>query len=153
MRLPPLLSTGPRRPRSVSGEDWPVTDYERGYSGPQGGRTGHRLDRYSARPPMRRLMRDLRRPAARIDAERALLARLADADLREWVTERIRKDQVNRLSIFVRPGIADEAVIAAWRAELDGEQSAKEEAAEEARVQANVLAELAKRDSTARPRS
>lgn len=137
----PTPAPAPRRPRP-SGENWPVTEYERGPSWPQR-RSPRRLDRYGARPPMRRLMRDLRRPAARADAERVLLARVPDADLRSWVSEHVRKDRINRLSIFARPGIPEEAVIAAWRSELNAEQAAKQEAVDEAREQAHVVRALA----------
>lgn len=154
--MPPLSfpTTAPQRRRSCSGEDWPVTDYERGYPGPELKRKGHKGDRYGARPSMRRLMRDLRRPASRADAEQALLGRLSDADLRIWVSERIANDQINRLSIFVRPGSPDEAVIAGWRSELTADQAAEDEAAEEAHVQLEMLrtlAALAGKGSTAMP--
>lgn len=103
---------------------------------------------------MRRLMRDLRRPAARAEAERVLLSWLPEAALRAWVSEQIRKDRINRLSIYVREGIPEAAVIAAWRAELDAEQAAKADAADDARAQAHVLralAALAGKDSNAAP--
>jgi hypothetical protein len=99
-------------------------------------------------------MRDLRRPAARADAERALLAFVPDADLREWVSGNIWEDRINRLSIFARPGIPDEAVIAAWRAEFDAERAARAEAEEEARGQAcllRTLAALASNDAAVSP--
>lgn len=73
--------------------------------------------RYASRPSLRRLMRDLRRPAARQDALEALLAIVSDPETRSWIVERIDDDEVNRISIFVRPGMSEEAVFAAWAAE------------------------------------
>jgi hypothetical protein len=140
----------PKRLRPQKPGEWPVTEYERGPAGPQR-RHQPRRDRYPARPSIRRLMRDLRRPAARADAERALLARLGDADLRGWVSDHIRKDRINRLSIYAREGIPEEAVVAAWRADLDAERAAKVEAADEAREQAHILraiSVLARKEST-----
>lgn len=128
--------------RRLSLGEWPVTEYERGPVGPERRRQPRR-DRYASRPSIRRLMRDLRRPAARADAERVLLARLPDADLRAWASHHIRKDRINRLSIYAREGIPEEAVIAAWRADLDAERAAKVEAADEARSQNHVLRALA----------
>ena len=138
----PLPATPPRGQRPASAGEWPVTEYERGPVGPQRRHRG-RNDRYPARASMRRLMRDLRRPAARADAERVLLARLPDADLRVWVSDHIQKDRVNRLSVYAREGIPEEAVIAAWRADLDAERAARAEAADEVRTQDHVLRALA----------
>lgn len=84
------------------------------------------------------------------DAERVLLARLDDADLRAWVSNHIRKDCINRLSIYAREGIPEEAIIAAWRADLYVERDAKAEAADDARTKDHVLralAEMANRDA------
>jgi len=135
MRSPVRFPTIPS-----SEDDWPITDYERGQS-----TSPKRIrDRYRSQPPMRRLMRDLHRAAARDDAEHLLLARITDADLRDWIEDQIRQDRINRLSIFVQPGIPDETIIAAWRAELDAENVEKEDAADEAGTQADILRALAK---------
>lgn len=137
----PTPGPAPKRLHPPAPGEWPVTEYERGPAGPQ--RRQRRRDRYPRRPSMRRLMHDLRRPAARADAERVLLARVDDADLRAWVSGHIRKARINRLSIYAREGIPEEAVVAAWQAELDAERAAKADAAEEAREQAQVLRALA----------
>ena len=103
-------------------EDWPVTDYERGLGGdiflrprPSASGTG----RYRSRPSFSRLMADLRRPAPREDAAHALLSRISDSATRKWAAERIAKDQVNRLSIWVRPGRTETDILTAWRGEAD----------------------------------
>lgn len=113
--LPPL-------PRRAEDNDWPITEYERGAGGyimrPRSGviaRTG----RYRSRPSLSRLMTDLHRPAARKDATAALKARITDPVIRAWVTERIAKEEFNRLSIWVRPGRTEEAVMAAWHDEAE----------------------------------
>lgn len=109
---------------SEADNDWPISDYERGYStSPK----PHR-ERYNTQPSMKRLMRDLRRPAARDDATQFLLAGIDDVGLRGWIIEQIRQDQINRLAIHVHPGCQDAAIIAAWQAELDAENTVNEEA-------------------------
>ncbi len=110
----------PRQPVGTEGDDWPVTEYERG-----GG--GHIMrprpvaasgtGRYRSRPSFSRLMADLHRPAARKDAAAALEARIVDPVVRGWVTERIAKDEINRLSIWVQSGRTEETVLAAWQNE------------------------------------
>ncbi len=62
-------------------------------------------------------MADLHRPAARKDAAAALEARIVDPVVRGWVTERIAKDEINRLSIWVQSGRTEETVLAAWQNE------------------------------------
>jgi hypothetical protein len=131
------------RRQPASGDDWPITDYERGVSGPL--KRAHDdvgRERYVSRPTMRRLVRDLRRPAARADARQALLARVPDGDLRAWVSIQIGKGRVNRLSVYAREGIRDEIVLAAWQAELDAEQAAEADVVEEAQSQATMLRAL-----------
>jgi hypothetical protein len=64
-------------------------------------------------------MTDLHRPAARGDATAALKARITDPVIRAWIAERIVRDEINRLSIWVRPGRTEEAVMMAWRDEAD----------------------------------
>lgn len=110
--------------RSAADNDWPISDYERGYS--TSPKPHH--ERYDTQPTMNRLMRDLRRPAAREDATQFLLARIDNIALRGWVIEQIREDRINRLSIHVHPSLSDSAVIASWRAELDAENTANDEA-------------------------
>lgn len=110
--------------RSAADNDWPISDYERGYStSPK----PHR-ERYNTQPTMNRLMRDLRRPAAREDATQFLLARIDNIALRGWVIEQIHEDRINRLAIHVHPGLPDTAIIALWQAELDTENIAHAEA-------------------------
>lgn len=112
------------KPCVVVGDDWPISDYERGYSTtPKQPR-----ERYNEQPSMKRLVRDLRRPAAREDAVQFLLARIDDVALRGWVINQIREDRINRLAIHVRSGLHDATVIASWQAELDAENTANDEA-------------------------
>lgn len=104
--------------------DWPISDYERGYTtSPK-----PRRERYNTQPSMKRLMRDLRRPAARDDATQFLLARIDDIALRGWIIEQIREEQINRLAIHVRPGLHDAAIIASWQAKFDADNAANYEA-------------------------
>lgn len=110
--------------RSAADNDWPISDYERGYStSPK----PHR-ERYNTQPTMNRLMRDLRRPAAREDATQFLLARIDNIALRGWVIEQIREDRINRLAIHVHPDLPDTATISLWQVELDTENIAHAEA-------------------------
>lgn len=108
-----------------SPEDWPVTDYERGHPGPFKHRPSSGGARYRSRPSMQRLMADLRRPAARADAAAALAQRLADPSVRAWAAERIAEDEINRLSIWVRPGRSEEAILAAWQCEAEADLAEK----------------------------
>lgn len=111
-RLSPFAMSSP--PHGSGLKDKRTIDDKQSYSSS----LGRFQNRYSAPPSIRRLMRDLRRPAARLDAENTLLSTLTDIDLRHWVGERIHNDEISRLSVFVRPGISDDSVIAAWRSEL-----------------------------------
>jgi hypothetical protein len=117
----PLAVSSYRTDRSPSwsvngGENWPVTVYERG-----GGTSLARprlppaKGRYRTRPAMSRLMVDLRRPAARRDAAEALATRVQDPVTRAWIASLIASGEINRLSIWVRPGSTEETVISAWR--------------------------------------
>lgn len=126
LRTPVIQPATPRR--SEADNDWPISDYERGYStSPK----PHR-ERYNAQPSMKRLMRDLRRPAAREDAVQFLLARIDDIGLRGWVIEQIREDRINRLAIHVHPSLPDTAIIASWQAELTADNAANNEAVDDA---------------------
>lgn len=121
IRTPDMLPARPQQ--SDTDNDWPISDYERGVSTmPKRPR-----ERYSKQPSMKHLMSDLRRPAAREDATQLLLARINDVALRGWVIEQIREDRINRLAIYVRPGLSDIAVILLWKAELDAENTANDE--------------------------
>lgn len=109
--------------QSDTNNDWPISDYERGYTtSPK-----PRRERYSAQPSMKRLMRDLHRSAARDDATQFLLARIDDVALRGWIIEQIREDRINRLAIHVHPSLHDVTIIALWQAELDAEKTAIDE--------------------------
>ncbi len=122
------ISSPAMLPLDDSSHDWPISDYERGYStSPK-----PRRERYIEQPTMKRLMRDLRRPAAREDATQYLLARIDDIALRGWIIEKIREDQINQLAIHVHAGLPDTAVIASWQAELDAENVANYEAINDA---------------------
>ncbi|MBA8820901.1 hypothetical protein BRY73_22480 [Ochrobactrum sp. P6BS-III] len=121
IRTPVMLPATPYP--SEAENDWPISDYERGYStSPK-----PRRERYNTQPSMKRLMRDLRRPAAREDAMQFLLARIDNVGLRGWVIKQIREDQINRLSIHVHPGLPDTAIIASWQAELNAENTTDSE--------------------------
>ncbi|SFJ47499.1 hypothetical protein SAMN03080618_03093 [Aquamicrobium aerolatum DSM 21857] len=78
-----------------------------------------RAGRSRSRPSFTQLMADLRRPAARKDAAVALMSRIADPVVRQWVAEQIAKGEINRLSIWTRPGRSEETIMAAWRGEAD----------------------------------
>lgn len=120
-------------------DDWPMSDYERGYSTS----SKPRRERYSTQPSMKRLMRDLRRPAAREDVMQFLLARIDDVALRGWVIEQIREDRINRLAIHVHPGLHDAAVISSWQAELDAENVAADEAIDDTATQKELMRKMA----------
>lgn len=136
IRAPVMLPTTPQR--SDADNEWRISDYERGFSTvPK-----QRRDRYSEQPTLKRLMRDLRRPAARDDATQFLLARIDGVDLRGWIIEQIREDHINRLAIHVRPGLPDTVVIASWQAELDAENATTDQAVNEAVSQAELMRKL-----------
>lgn len=114
--------------RSDVDNERPISDYERGISTtPKQPR-----ERYSEQPSMKRLMRDLRRPAAREDAMQVLLARIDDIGLRGWIIEQIHEDRINRLAMHVHPSFPDIIIIASWQAELDAENVANYEAINDA---------------------
>lgn len=115
----PLLVSGPPSSDDTDGADWPITDYERGLGGETFLRPRRALGvgRYRSRPSLARLIADLRRPAARKDAVVELVARITDPTIRAWVVERIDKDEINRLSVWARPGCSEETTMAAWRGE------------------------------------
>ncbi len=124
--------------RNDTDNDWPISDYERGYSTlPK-----PRRERYSEQPTLKRLMRDLRRPAACDDATQFLLARIDDVSLRGWIIEQIREDRINRLAIHVRPGLNDAVVIMSWQAEREAENAATDQAVNEAASQAELMRRL-----------
>jgi len=102
-----------------------VTDYERGHPRPFRRLSSPNGSRYRSRPPMQRLMADLRRPAARADAAAALALRISDPAVRAWAAERIDKQEINRLAIWVRPGRSEEAVLAAWQEETEADLAEK----------------------------
>lgn len=114
----PRRAPGPANGQA-SQADWPVTDYERGHPGPFRRRSTPSGSRYRVRPSLQRLMADLRRPAARVDAAAALALRISDTAVRTWAAERIDKEEINRLAIWVRPGQSEEAVLAAWQEETE----------------------------------
>jgi len=110
--------------QSDANNDWPISDYERGYTtSPK-----PRRERYSEQPSMKRLMRDLHRPAAREDATQLLLARIDDIALRGWIIDQIHQERINRLAVHVRFGVPDATVISSWQAELEVENATNDEA-------------------------
>lgn len=83
--------------------------------------------RYRATPTMTRILRDLRRPAARDAARAALMARLgSDLDTLNWTAGLVDSDSQWRLALHARPGISDADVVAAWRAEARADRAAAE---------------------------
>lgn len=109
---------------SVADNEWLISDYERGYS--TAPKPSH--ERYGVQPTLKRLMRDLRRPAARDDAMQFLLARIDDIALRGWIIEQISEDRINRLAIHVHPNLPDSVIVASWQAELNAEKTAIDKA-------------------------
>lgn len=71
----------------------------------------------NSRPSLARLLRDLRRPAARQAAADMLLARLptGEARLREWVAEQLDDGSLSALALWTRPGMGDDEIIATWK--------------------------------------
>ncbi len=71
----------------------------------------------NSRPSLARLLRDLRRPAARQDAADMLLSRLptGEAGLREWVAEQLDDGSLSALALWARPGMGDDEIIATWK--------------------------------------
>lgn len=118
---PVMQSATPQQ--SDADNDWPISDYERGFSMvPKQPR-----ERYSKQPTLKRLMRDLRRPAAREDAMQFLLAHIDDVELRGWIIEQVYEGRINRLAVHVRFGVPDATVILSWQAELDAENTTIDE--------------------------
>lgn len=121
----------PRQPNQAEADEWPVTEYERGASEyvirPRSIAAGGN-GRYRSQPSFSRLMTDLRRPAAREDAAAVLKTRIADPVIRAWVTDRIAKEEINRLSIWVQPGCSEKTILEAWRDEADAALAETEEA-------------------------
>ncbi|WP_176036079.1 hypothetical protein [Brucella tritici] len=136
IRTPVMRPATPQQ--SDTDTDWPISDYERGYStSPK----PHR-ERYNTQPSIKRLMRDLRRPAAREDAMQFLLARIDDVGLRWWVIEQIREEKFNRLAVHVRPGLEDHAIIALWQSELNADNTIEADAMDDATAQAELMRKL-----------
>ncbi len=75
------------------------------------------VERYRSRPTLQKLMKDLRRPAARTDARLELEKRISDPTTRLWALAHIDGDELNCLSIYVRPGTSEEDTMAAWHSE------------------------------------
>lgn len=100
-------------------EEWPITEYERGAVGPFPRRQASSNARYSARTSLSTLVADLRRPAARDAAYRALLERVIDPVTRAWVADRFANDDIIRLSVWAREGRREDWILAAWRHEAN----------------------------------
>lgn len=128
----------PHRPEADN--EWPISDYERGYSTllrPHG-------ERYRGQPSLKRLMRDLRRPGARDYATKCLLDRIDDIALRGWIIRQIDEDHISRLATHVRPSLHDEVIIASWLAEMKADHRAEEEVIDDAATQAELMQRLVK---------
>ncbi|MDM8345579.1 hypothetical protein P8H26_09255 [Pseudochrobactrum sp. sp1633] len=126
IRTPFMQPATPQQFDSDNG--WSISDYERGFSTtPKQPR-----ERYNEQPTLKRLMRDLRRPAAREDAKQFLLARIDDVGLRGWIIDQIHQERINRLAVHVRHGMHDAKVITSWQAEFDAEKTTANKAINEA---------------------
>lgn len=97
-----------------------------------------------SRPTLAKLMADLRRPAAREDAAHALLTRISDPVTRTWAVERIAKNEINRMSIWVRPGRSETDTLAIWRDEADAALADEQAAAASPSPDRGSLLDVAK---------
>ncbi len=107
---PPLAPDG--------GPDRPASQYELGAPGALRPRRRSELGRYgNRRPTLARLLKDLRRSAARRDAADMLMARIpvGDAELREWVQEQLDDGSVSTLALWARPGLSEPDIFAHWK--------------------------------------
>lgn len=120
----------PFRGRSTRSRDpaYVPTPRELGVPGPLRHRSSGRLHgRYGALPSMSRLLRDLRRPAARAAARAALMARIGGDDVTlAWAVALLDGGDERRLALHARAGVPDAEVIAAWRSEARAEKAAAE---------------------------
>ncbi|WP_435657807.1 hypothetical protein [Brucella pituitosa] len=106
-----LFSFGGNKHNHNTANDWPISDYERGHST----QPKPIKPRYGKQPTFKTIMRDLKRPAARDDATKALMEVIHDDDLRDWILEQVRCENFNRLSVHVRSNQSSSDVILAWR--------------------------------------
>lgn len=118
-------------PRAVDdgGPDRPASPYELGAPGALRPRRRPELGRYGNRPPaLGRLLKDLRRPAARQEAADMLMQRIpaGDDELRDWVQEQLDEDNVSALAQWARLGATESDVFADWK------ETARRQAEEEA---------------------
>lgn len=97
-----------------------ISDYERGYS-TKAAQSGPRRERYLSAPSVHLLMRDLGRPGLRKYALDVLMSRIPDPQVREWAHTHVLADDLNRLSVHVRPGMPEEQVWTAWRDAINAE--------------------------------
>lgn len=121
----PAASTGKRKPVAApplapddGGPDRLASAYELGAPGALRPRRRPDLGRYgNRRPALSRLLKDLRRPAAMREAADMLMAKIpaGDAELREWVQEQLDDGSVSALSLWARPGLAEQDVLAHWK--------------------------------------
>lgn len=104
------------------------TPRELGVPGPLRHRPSGRLHgRYGALPSMSRLLRDLRRPAARAAARAALMTRIGGDDVTlVWAVALLDSGDERRLALHARAGVPDADVIAAWRSEARAEKATAE---------------------------
>lgn len=132
----PASSTRKRKPVAAppiapddGGPGRPASQYELGAPGTLRPRRRLELGRYgNRRPALARLLKDLRRPAARRDAADMLMARIpvGDAELREWVQEQLDDGSVSTLALWARPGLSEPDIFAHWK------EAARRQAEEEA---------------------
>lgn len=133
----PASSTRKRKPVAAppiapddGGPGRPASQYELGAPGTLRPRSRPERGRYGSRPPaLARLLKDLRRPAARRDAADMLMARIpvGDAELHEWVQGQLDDGGVSALALWVRPGLSELDILAHWK--VAARRQAEEEAA------------------------
>ena len=109
----------------------PASPHELGAPGALQPRRRLELGRYGGRrPALARLLKDLRRPAARQDAADMLMARMpaGDDELRDWVQEQLDSGSITALALWARPGFTEADIFADWKEAA--RRQAEEEAAE-----------------------
>lgn len=109
--------------------DRPATPYELGAPPSLRPRWSPHAGRYGgSRPTLTRLLRDLRRPAARQEAADVLMARIpaGDAELHDWVQEQLDDGSLTALVMWAQPGLTETDVFACWK------EAARRQAEEEA---------------------
>ncbi len=96
----------------------PPNEYELGMPGPWLPSVPRSTDRYRGRrPTLSRLLRDLRRPSARKDAEAAVLALIPPGEtlLRSWVAAQLLRQDYMQLAVWARPHLSIAEILQRWQ--------------------------------------